>query len=409
MSMFSLSAPVHCRSAFATIVASSFSLALATHPVAAADSGLLSDDVPGGTTLQAMISETGSWESNPLLLFQDAKPLYGSITTPVLILTSKTPTSQLGVDTRVNENLFNQSSFNSTDVHQKINLAHQTEQWGIAFEQHTDYDTTRTSELLPTGVGGVSVNRGVRHLGVSFAPKLVYTPNATNQFALDGSIANSQYDDAIFSDYLTASVTPSYTHKFDPRNAGILSLQTQRYMSTTGPDVTVDNIGPSVGWVAALSPELTAKVAGGMQATRQYGSGAVQKSWSPQYTYSASLTYKDEQDNALLSAERTNYPFGNASEALLTTLSAKDTHQLNELFSVNFGASYQSADFQSTANGSLDYLINGNGGLAYHMTDELDLAGTYQYRYETLNGVSGNAQDHKITIGVVYHPRAWSL
>src|SRR6185312_16004227 len=100
-------------------------------------------------------------------------------TSPELILNSKTPTSQLGVDTLLNENLFNQSSFDSTDIHQKINLSHSVERWSAGFNQATDYDTTRTSELFPSGLNGTISNKAVRHLGLSFAPQVAFSPNTT--------------------------------------------------------------------------------------------------------------------------------------------------------------------------------------------------------------------------------------
>ena len=161
---------------------------------------------PGGMTLQALGTETGSYDSNPLLLVHGAKPLWGSVTTPELIFNSKTPTAQLNVDTLVKENLFNDSSFDSTDAHQKIGLNEQMERWGAGFTEQTDYDTTRTSELFPLGLGAVSANKAVRHLGLDFAPNVSYAPNTTNKFSLGGSLVDSQYDNPIFANYVTASV-----------------------------------------------------------------------------------------------------------------------------------------------------------------------------------------------------------
>ena len=83
-----------------------------------------------------------------------AKPLWGSITSPELTFNGKTPTSLLSVDALVNENLYNQESFDSTDLHSKVNFNEQMQQWGFQLLQTTDYDTTRTSELFPTALRG---------------------------------------------------------------------------------------------------------------------------------------------------------------------------------------------------------------------------------------------------------------
>src|ERR1700733_11039433 len=70
--------------------------------------------LPGGLTVQAVGTETGTWESNPLLLTTGATALYGSITSPELIINDSTPTKKFMADTLINENQFNQSNFDST-------------------------------------------------------------------------------------------------------------------------------------------------------------------------------------------------------------------------------------------------------------------------------------------------------
>jgi hypothetical protein len=131
--------------------------------------------------------------------------------------------------------------------------------------------------------------------------------------------------------------------------------------------------------------------------------------WQLQYVFSGDLNYKGQQDIADLITSRTEYPFGNGTESLLTTFQAKETHNINESFSVNVGLSYQYANYQSSATGSLDDLVSASGGLTYHATERLDVAATYQYRRETLKNIGGDATDNMVTLGLVYRPRSWSL
>jgi len=400
-----LSAPVIRRLSPAVLLAAGMFL-FSFETVFADDTA---SQIPGGVTLQAVGSETGSWESNPLMQFGKTKSLYGSITTPELIVNDKTPTSLLSVDALLNENIFNQSSFDSTDFHDKLGFNTQTQRWGAGFQEQTDYDTTRTSELFPTGLNGVIFNKAVRHFGISGAPQVSFSPNATNKFALAGSAAFVTYDNPVFANYDLFSVTPSYTHNFDPLNAGVFSLQAQRYQTTNGPPVFDDSIGPSIGWIGTLTPRLSAKATVGFQESRQFGSGAVQASWSPQYTFATDIGFKGQQDTTHFLASRNNYPFGNGTESLLTSFSLTEIHDLNQRFALNAGATYQSATYQSTAVGNLDYQVIGNGGLTYHATDRLDVAATYQYRRETLVGTPGNAQDNMVTFGLIYRPRPWNL
>src|SRR6185312_7261655 len=102
---------------------------------------------------------------------------------------------------------------------------------------------------------------------------------------------------------------------------------------------------------------------------QQYGSGAVQVPWSLQYVYASDLTFKGQQDTTDLATSRSNYPFGNGTESLLTTFSLSETHILNPNFSLTGNASYQSAHYQSSVSGDLQYLVSGSGGLTYHATE----------------------------------------
>lgn len=362
--------------------------------------------VESGLTAQAIGSETGSVESNPLMLIQKSKSLIGSTTSPELILNDSTPLTQFSADTLINENLFNETNFNSTDVHSNINLATQNQRWTTAIQAKTDYDTTRTSEL--STYGNISTTP-VRHTGFSLTPQASFSPTEIDKFSLLTNLLVTQYGSSIYSNYEQASVTPTYSHNFDPRNAGTFGLQAQEYKTTNGTANKVDSLGPSVGWVATLTPRLTAKATVGAQESRQYQEGVPSKGWSLDYIYSVDIGFKGEQDTTDLIANRSEYPFGNGTESLLTSFSLTEIHLLNPRLSINFGAGYQSGTYQVDTSGSLQSYWNGSGGLTYHVTQHLDATTAYQYRYETLTNTSGNAQDHIFTLGIVYHPQAWAL
>jgi hypothetical protein len=366
--------------------------------------------LPGGPSLQFVGSETGSWESNPLMLQTGEKPLWGSVTAPELIFNGMTPLSTLNVDALVDENLFNQTDFDSTDLHGKVNFNEKMQNWGLQIQQQTDYDTTRTSELSPVGINNFISNVPVRHLGLDFAPTVSYTPTPTDKVSLTGSIQDSQYDNPIFANYLMSSVAPSYTHDFDPLNSGLFTLQAQQYQTTSGPSVTVNSVGPMIGWIGKLTPRFTAQVSAGVQGSDQYGGGVLQSSpWTLQYIYAADLAFKGEQDTTHFTATRADYPFGNGTESLLSSYALTENHALNPRFSLNFGASYQSADYLTSSPGDLQALMTGTGGLTFHATERLDITASYQFRYETLVSTNASARDNLGTLSLVYRPQAWGL
>ena len=358
-----------------------------------------------GLTLQATGTETGTWSSNPLLLTEGATPLWGSTTSPELVFKDTTPESQLNVDARVDENVFNQSTFDSTDVHATTGLTTQNQRWTAGLQQQTDYDTTRTSELTNYGLAPVVA----RHLGLSVAPQIGFNSTPVDTFSLMGSAAMSQYDSNLYTNYETLSATPSYTHRFDPQNAGIILLQGQQYQTTKNNATKIDSVGPSVGWQTVLSPRFAANAAIGAQTSRQYEFGNAVDPWTWAYTFSGGLAFKGEQDTINLSTARQQFPYGNGTEALQTSFSFSEAHALNNLFSLNFGASYISSTYQIGGAGNLKDLGSGNIGLAYHASERLDLTTAYQYRYETLTGESKTAQDNSITVSLAYHPNVWTL
>ena len=380
--------------------------ALADIPVTPQQQSDAANAPVGGLTMQAVGSEIGSYSSNPLMTTTGShKALWGSTTTPELIVNDVTPTWNLGADTTVDENIFNQSSFNSTDVHENASLFHQSELWKIGSGGHIDYDTTRTSELSDFGFNNVVS----RHLGLSASPQISYAPTAVDDLSLTGGVQQSTYDSSLFTGYDTYTATPAYSHRFDPSNTGILEVQAQRYQTITGPSRRLDSIGPSVGWQTVFTPRLSADVAVGAQTARQYNGSTPASPWNWDYTFSADLNFKGVLDDVKLSAQREQAPYGNGSDSLQSSYGLTGSHNLNQVFTVNYDASYITSDYQVTTPGSINNLTSAGGGLTYHATEHLDISATYEYRYETLTSGGGTATDHSALLTLSYRPKEWTL
>ena len=356
-------------------------------------------------TFAVIGAEKGSWSSNPLMVTKNAKPLTGSTTSPEFIIKDTTDTATLGLDARADENLFNQTSYNSTDGHATVSASEQGQLWSVQLQQQTDYDTTRTSE--PSNYGFTPIV--TRHTGLSASPQITYAPNASDQISLAGSVTSSQYDNKTFTNYETFSATPTYSHNFNERNAAQFMLQAQRYQATKGSSVSVDSAGPSIGWKTSLSPRFTASATVGAQTSRQYNAGVATSPWAWQYVFSTDVAFKGEQDTINLNSARTQTPYGNGTDALQTSFGLTESHNLNSHISLNFGANYLTATYQVSSTGNLGSLTTGTVGATYHATETLDVTTTYQYRTETLTNESKTPQDHSGTINLVYRPKAWTL
>lgn len=354
--------------------------------------------------LQAIGTQSFTYDTNPLMLTNGAKTLYGSVTAPELVLYNTTPTSQLMVDGVVQKNIFNQSEFDSTDLHSKILFNTKNERWSADLKQTIDYDTTRTSEFSNYGF----ITAPVRHIGINVSPTIGFKPTATDTISLPASLTTSHYERRVFTDFTVMSASPNLKHEFDPNNTGVFTFKAQRYRATTGPRNVVDSVGPSIGWIRTLSPLFSINGNIGIQQSRQFGSIA-SRPWELQYTFDGGLNYEDLQDRLQFTARRANYAFGNGTDSLLTTFGVTDTHKINPRLSVNFGLNYQTADYQAQTVGSLETMITGNGGITYNVTPYVDLSSTFQYRRETLTNISQTADSSIITIGIVFHPQAWDL
>lgn len=349
--------------------------------------------------IQPIFNQKGLWDSNPQMLARGEKAIYGSTTSPKLSIKSETPRSRLETQITIDQNLFNDSSYNSTDVHARANLARRSERWEASLRAGTDYDTTRTSELTNFGQ---NVGK-VRHFSYDVGPEVVFLATQRDRISLAGSFERSVYKSDLYSDYSVISLSPTYTRSLTPLTSGLFAVQAQRFQSEGFAKRRVDSIGPSAGFATELSPNTSLRVSAGSQASQERRSGEEEGKWKWHYVYSADLTFKEEANDASLKASRARRPFGNGTDALLTTFALDVNHEIHERFRLSFGASYQIADYDQDPGNSMDNMATGRTGLAYHLTETFDVDVGYNYRNERF--IDGSrAQQSVARLGLTYRP-----
>ncbi|MER2520902.1 MAG: hypothetical protein ABTQ34_09510 [Bdellovibrionales bacterium] len=351
-------------------------------------------------TVEMLGSQSGSWTSNPLLVVEGAKPLIGSTTSPEIIIRDTAPAMDTSIDFRIDQNIFNQASFNSTDAHATAQIDISGERWNFILQQRADYDTTRTSEQTSIG----SESGAKRHLGLSLSPKLSYSISPVDSLELGGAWSISRYQANNYTDYKIISASIGWSRKIDTLNTAILKVTAQRYKTTEGSGVTNDTIGPSLGWKTQITPQLDASIAVGLQEAKERRAGVPNKAWKLQYTFSGNLSFRGEQDTVILAGSRNQYPYGNGSEALQTALSLNETHAINPLFSLVSGISWQLSDYTTPQTGDTRTLTSANAGARYKITQDISAALTYQYRIKTIVNSSQTAQDNSVLFTLVYRP-----
>ena len=357
-------------------------------------------------TAQATLRETGTWSSNPLMVTDGAESLWGSTTSPELLVKHATPNTEMDFDLRLDQGLFDQTAYNSTDVHIKSNATTRSPRWTLGIKKSFDYDTTRTSEISTFGVEPVVS----RHMGASFAPTVSFAATPVDLLSLTGTVVESRYDKTeSFTNYRTFSVEPSYTRQLDPLNAAVISFQARRYTTTEDDAVQIDSLSPSLGWQWTFSERLTARASFGAQTSREKNFGVEAAPWTWQYVFSTGLAFKGEQDQLDLTATRAQFPYANGTEALQTTVALDEKHAVNQVLSLDLGMEYRTASYQEDATGNLEDLASGKTGLTYYFTEDAGVSGSYRYRTETLTHKNNPAEDHTVALHLTYRPNMWTL
>lgn len=344
-------------------------------------------------------AENFALDTNPLRLTNNYDTLVGSETTLGLTLGDINSTHRVYLDSILNHNRYNDSSFNTTNVHEALGLFKMNQRWLAGVEGRFDSDTTRTSEITSFGVAIPKI----RSTGYSLIPQLSFSPNTVDKLSLNSNLAKVEYDGSVFVDYTALSLSPSYSHNFDPNNAGLLILNFQRYDADDAVNSRTDSVGPSLGWTRIINDRLSTRVtAGAEKATRS--SDITNDDSRINYVFSAGANFKGEQDVAAISASRSQQQFANGTSALLTSFDASEEHALNAKVRLNAAANYSFTNFQDAAAVNLDSQYKASAGAAYNIYHNLDLTSKYQYLRQKLTNTSDPVQEHIVLIGVEYHP-----
>jgi hypothetical protein len=359
---------------------------------------------PGGVSFDTGVTQAFTYDSNPSRLTSGEDALFGSTTSPELAIRWKTPRTLIESASRVDVNVFDDSDYDSIDLNQKLLLSRSNERWGASLRGLLNYDTTRTSEVT-----NFSVNvPKVRSRKLSASPEITYKPSPRSRVALAATITDLQYDSTRFTDYNLYSVNPSYELRFDPRNTGTITLNAQRYQTTSGTNSKSDSYGPTLGWTHVVNPRLTLRASAGGLSNHKSGAGAVgadRHSWN--YVFSGSAVYRGDRDVFDFTATRAREPFGNGTETLLDTFAINERHMLNPQISLKANAKYQQADYETLPGINLDYSYGGGAGVAYRVTPKTELSADYRYRREQLTTISNEIDQHVVLLSLTYEPN-WS-
>lgn len=351
---------------------------------------------PAGRRVCARIAETPSYDSNPLRLTSRPQEIWGSTTTAQLLLRSRSPRNIVESNTTIDQNLFNRSAFNSTDMHQKLRFGRDTLQWGAALDAGYDLETTRTAELTNYAHRSPRVSR----TKYSVAPSLTYRNSQRSNYTLRSYYNQISYDDSSFSDYELYGASLGTTYQLDTTNSVSFAVKANRYTSLQSASLTSDSYGPSLSVTSKLTPRLSSTISVGTEHTEKSGSSSNSTDNGWNYVFQASADYRGNVDRAKVSAMRAREPFGNGTETLLTTLQLQEKHALTPTLDLTGEIIYRTADYSTEPGVNLDDSTSAAAGIEYAMNERTQLAFNYRYLNEHYIHQAGDAQSHQVMLGM---------
>jgi len=347
-------------------------------------------------------------DDNPLLSTENAESVTGVILTPTLRAKHDTGAALVEFGGQLEANQYDDSSFNSNDVYIDA-LGRQKFSTGMMeLRGSYNYDTTRTSEVSESGLSIA----GVRHTTFSLRPHIETALTQTEQLNLDGSFTNSKYDSSEYTDYRNYSIKPSLRHAFNEIHSGILAVEGSRYESTSGTGVTADNLIPSVGWDAQLSPRWRTNVAVGVQYTQtDYEiTGPNDPSGSEwDYYYSGGITFTGLNDKIGFDFSRRPSSLSSGSQSQATSFRLNGTHTVNPKLDLKLGLIYQNSQRSgSNPGGNNDIsFIEAAPQLVYRLTEKVNLNLMYRHREREIG--DSDATSDAVMMTLTFRPDEFNI
>ena len=371
----------------------------------------MADSAADAVTAQTMFNQAFQYDSNPLLLARGNKAVSGSLSSPELLVTGDMPTEHFDLDARLDGNEYDLPGYSSLDTHNKARFTEIGETWQATIAGTFDYDTTRTSEVLASGIN----TAGIRHTGIGLQPQFQVNLSPLDILQVSPSYTRNLYADTrLYNDYDYAGIAPLWQHALTDLDTLQLGGQLGRYQARSGPSITIDNAGPSLGLGRRFSERLSVSVnAGAQEMWFHYGLPlGLPDARTLGYTYSVTTTYQGQQDSLQLVAGRQPTPNANGSENETTTVNATAVHFVTTMLETDLTAIFQHFDYtgvQASRKAGLQReFISLAPKILYHLTQALSVDLTYQYREkDVIAGETGVS--NVILMNFTYHPLAFSM
>lgn len=338
------------------------------------------------------------WNSNPLMLRDDIRGIYGTEGRAFIGLQRDMLTSKVKGDFSAVANRYDQVNFDSTDFYAKVIMEKSFQGMLLSLTSSYDYDTTRSSELTTFGR---EVGTG-RRKSYTAQPSFVFQATPRTMIGLSGRWQETFYESESLSNYRIASLSPVMSHNLTPLQVATLSFQAQRYTLIDSVDQYIDSFGPSIAWSYNFHPIWALNLSTGYLASRIHGYTGVADQWERNFIYGISLKYSKLQHNSILSANRSLQPYANGTESYLTTFEMRNQYKLNPNLDLELKGNYQFAEDPPETTDNLEKAWSGSAALNYKIGMNWVASASYKHRSEDLANQDKSAEQQIVRVGISY-------
>ena len=345
------------------------------------------------------VNEAFVYDTNPLMNSDNAVTLYGSETRLLMGYDHQSDRSQFKSGLALTHNELNESVFSTTDAAFNLDMKTTTQRFLLGLRSNFTYDTNRSSEFSSSLF---SLN-AQRRTSWTVDPTVVYTLAPRTKLSLTASLAEQSYEDDALTDYRTLSLSPAVLYDLTPLQSVSLSLQARRYNSLSGPDRSVDSLGPYLGWKYRFLPQYSFEAFGGFLGSKSSGYGtADDDTWQYNPIYAARLVYTGLQHTASLGISRARQAYAEGTESYLTSIKVDDNVKLSPRWTFDAASSYQFTDKPASSSSQMQSAIDVSAAVTYKGADNWKLSFSPKYRQETYSNNRDDAQRAAFRVGLSY-------
>jgi hypothetical protein len=357
-------------------------------------------------SMDSRITQRGSYNSNLLLNPDNEVETFGSLTIPQFELQRVGPTSKIQLDGQFKfAEYINHSELNSDAqiIDLDVNKAF-SERTTFAFNGAFDRDTTTTSD---EDISGRFLNDTVRFTKWDASPSLIYQLSPIDKLSLVGNYEQKFYDSNQKTDYRYYGGTVWYERQISELASVLGSTRFTRYHSLGDQRTTSNSYGFLAGYKYKPTERFSLLALGGADYRTVDGQSGGDVGFRVNFDMGYDL---NDQTKLKLILSHDSEPSGDGNQVVRTRGTLRVTYKLNEMTRLNLDGDY--VDNQ-------DYFGNGGGGsqsdeglsryyalkpsIAYNITEELNVALTYQFRYKVFDSQgTGTAIDNGAFLSFSY-------